>query len=136
MNSQANVLPGHRIIMAETDDRGQSCFIAFPHSSTPLPLDWDRDEMRRHLHSAAPTLTTPYSVPVGSMGRQAQAVSLLDEVLRAIRSTYDDKDIRLSECGALDTRIRDFLTIIVGQNERKESSMASSIGLAVRCVEL
>ena len=122
--------------MAETDDRGQSFFTTFPHSSTPLPLDWDQGQRRKHVHSNATTLTTPYSVTVSSIGRQAQAVSLLNEVLRTIRSTYDDKNIRLSECGALDRRIREFLTVIVCQNERKKSSMASSIGLAVRCGEL
>ena len=124
----------HRIVLAELDDCGQTSLIAFPDSSTPLPLDLERDQVGRYTAQNVATLRTPYSVTVGTLARQAQAVSLLDEVLRRTRSKCGKEDLRLFDCAALDLRIRNLLAVIVRYNGHNQCSIASPISVAVRYV--
>ncbi len=78
------------------------------------------------------TLSILDAANAGQFEQQAQSVSLLDRLLFIMRLTASDKEIKLAELAELDSKIRSFLKVIMGELEWRQTPICAFVALCVR----
>lgn len=68
----------------------------------------------------------------GQFGRQAQLVSLLDRLLFVMRLVASNKETKLAELAELDSKIRSFLEVVIGELEWRQTLTCVLVALCVR----
>ena len=110
------------------------------HLDQDLPLPSDLGPIQQlqwlpfsAMPSEAPLLSATGSDKVTRYGRLAQAVHLLDQVLRV---TYLAAEVqsRLPELRRLDEQLQTFLTLVMGENHVMLGVHCATIGTAIRYV--
>ena len=66
------------------------------------------------------------------LGWQAQSVSLLDRLLSVMRVPASNKESKLAELAHLDSKIRSFLEVILGELERRQTLTCVHVALCIR----
>jgi len=78
------------------------------------------------------TLSSLDAMDAGQFGRQAQSVSLLDRLLFVMRLTASNKETKLAELAELDSKVRSFLEVVMGQLEWSQTPICDPVALCVR----
>ena len=78
------------------------------------------------------TLSSLDAADVSQFGRQAQSISLLDRLLFVTRLTSSNKENKLAELAELDSKVRSFLEVIMGELEWRAKLMCVPVALCVR----
>ena len=68
----------------------------------------------------------------GQFRRQAQSVSLLDRLLFVMRLTASNKETKLAELAELDSKIRSFLEVLMGELEWRQTLICVHVALCHR----
>jgi len=82
-------------------------------SRPPIGLDSKLGPNLQTLDQA--TLSSLDAVNVGQCGREAQLVSLLDRLLFVMHVTTSNKETKLAELAELDSNLRNFLEVAMGE---------------------
>ncbi|RFU27772.1 hypothetical protein B7463_g8580, partial [Scytalidium lignicola] len=132
-----------RIILAEINQKGILSQTEYPDlDSLPpsdLPLIQSQDLRLFPDRSICDSSNSsdPQDTSICRFGWQAQAVSLLDQVLHTIRSTSQCRVITLPELTELDRKIRSFLVVAISEENKKfTSSTCSAVALCIRSLFL
>lgn len=127
-----------RIILCEMDKRDLQPQTEYPGPDCLLPLDLDLtagldSKPGPNLQSLSPlTLSSLHAADAGQFGRQAQSVSLLDGLLFVMRLTTSNKETKLAELEELDSKVRSFLEVMMGELEWKQTQNCMSFALCIR----
>lgn len=78
------------------------------------------------------TLSSLDAADAGQFGRQAQSVSLLDRLLFVLRLTASNKETKLAELAQLDSKVRSFLEVLMGELEWRQTLICIPIALCFR----
>jgi len=105
-----------RLVIAELTEQRQLPTTMFPANDFYLPLDLSYGQGHDTEATSGPQCTAPlgllHSNDVSSFGRQAQAVSMLDESFR-ILSSSEASLVRLRAIERLDEKLQAFLIVIM-----------------------
>jgi len=69
---------------------------------------------------------------VGEFRRQAQSISLLDRLLLVMRLTTVGKETKLAELAELDSKIRSFLEVVMGELDWRQTLICGHVALCIR----
>lgn len=122
-----NPLTISRLILLECPPSYQDLAQSFPGHDSLLPSNLHRCSSllaETLIHIKTPTLNDIHASNVSCFGRQIQATSLLDHVVQA---TSLPRTPSFSELRALDDRLREFCTIMMGQSVHGHQCDASGI---------
>jgi hypothetical protein len=116
--------------------RNQRPATEYPSEDSLLPSDLGLAQQRQSpLFDVepldTPTLSAVHASNVNSFGRQAQAVHLLDQVLRVI-SLPADVEPKLPELRRLDGELQAFLTLLMGECGWARGLHCGPIATAIR----
>ena len=78
------------------------------------------------------TLSSLDAADAVQFGRQAQSVSLLDRLLFVMRLTASNKETKLAELAELDSKVRSFLQVLMGEPEWTQKRMCVPVALCAR----
>ncbi len=78
------------------------------------------------------TLSSLDAADAGQFGRQAQSVSLLDRLLFVMRLTASSKKTKLAELAELDSKVRSFLEVVMGELEWRQKLICVPAALCFR----
>lgn len=127
-----------RLILCEMDQRDLQPQTEYPGPDCRLPSDL---KPTAGLHSKPGpnlqalnqvTLSSLDAADAGQFGWQTQSVSLLDRLLFVIRLTASDKETKLAELAELDSKIRGFFEVVMGQLEWRQTLICVYVALCVR----
>ena len=78
------------------------------------------------------TLSSLDAADASQFGRQAQTVALLDRLLFVMRLTASNNETKLSELMELDSKVRNFLEVVLGELEGRQTLICVPVTLCVR----
>lgn len=78
------------------------------------------------------TLSSLDAADAGQFGRQAQLVSLLDRLLFVMRITASNKASKLAELAELDSKVRSFLEMVMGELGWRQTLICVPVALCIR----
>ncbi|CAH0052333.1 unnamed protein product [Clonostachys solani] len=123
-----------RTMMLEVTTKDQPFITSVPPENTALPTEPNSIDQGIPVFSSTPVpkilVSTPHEVHVGGFGRLAQAIMLVDQILKAF--SICDVDARLSTLHNLNTSLQSFLEVVVKQHSGKPSSYCSAVVIAIR----
>ncbi len=117
-----------RDLQPQTEYPGPDCRL--PSDLKPTGLDFKPGSNARALNQV--TLSSLDAADAGQFGRQAQSVSLLDRLLSIMRLPASDPDTKLVELCELDSKIRSFLEIVMGELESRQTLSCVPVTLCHR----
>lgn len=120
------------MILAEQCFPAGSPLTDFPPPDTPLPPCMLRGSSIGSEHIEPVPLSAMQSVKVGEIGRQAQAVYLLNELIELMNSTNHDEVSLGSKFVDLDERMRYYLDLLLKQENPFVMSSPASVALSIR----
>ncbi|VUC35896.1 unnamed protein product [Clonostachys rosea] len=123
-----------RIMMLEATTQDQPLVTSVPPETAALPMEPDSIDQGDPMFPNTPVpkipVTTSHEVHVGGFGRLAQAIMLVDQILKAF--SIGDVDVRLSTLHNINTSLQSFLEVVVKQHSGKPSSYCSAVVIAIR----
>ena len=110
----------------------------FPGPDCRLPSDLDStaglgSKPGLHLQALSQTaLSSLKAAEAGQFGRQAQSVSLLDQLFSITRLPTSAKETKLAELGKLDSKVRSFLEVMMSDGEWRQTPICAPVALCFR----
>lgn len=124
--------------MLEVTTQDQPLVTSVRPENAALPTEPDSVDHGDPMFSNTPVpkllVSTPHEVNVGGFGRLAQAIMLVDQILKAF--SLCDVAARLSALHNINTSLQSFLGMVVKQHSGKPSSYCSAVVIAIRYVHL
>lgn len=124
-------------MMLEVTTKDQPLITSVPPENTALPTEPNSIDQGIPVFSNTPVpkilVSAPHEVHVGGFGRLAQAIMLVDQILKAF--SICDVDARLSTLHNINTSLQSFLEVVVKQHSGKPSSYCSAVVIAIRYVQ-
>ncbi|KAF2101801.1 hypothetical protein NA57DRAFT_73242 [Rhizodiscina lignyota] len=127
-----------RVIISEVP--GAKPITEYPGPETVLPSDLPSEQRSRSEWNDVIVLETPrlyelYARDIGSLGRLAQAVYFMDQILRVV-NLQDDLASKLPELTRLDEELRIVLALLMDQNYCARGVGCQAIGTSFRSLFL
>ncbi|CAH0024898.1 unnamed protein product [Clonostachys rhizophaga] len=123
-----------RIMMLEVNAQDQPLVTSVRAENAALPTEPDSIDRGGPMLSNTPVpkllVSTPHEVNVGGFGRLAQAIMLVDQILKAF--SICDVAARLSALHNINTSLQSFLGVVVKQHSGRPSSYCSAVVIAIR----
>ncbi|OCK73859.1 hypothetical protein K432DRAFT_430353 [Lepidopterella palustris CBS 459.81] len=134
-----------RLILCEMDQRDLQPQTEYPGPDCRLPSDLKPTaglnskpgpNLQALNQVTLSSLGAADAADAGQFGRQAQSVSLLDRLLFVMRLTANNKETKLAELAELDSKVRSFLQVVMGELEWSQAQSCVPVGLCVRLLFL
>ncbi|KAF2489840.1 hypothetical protein BU16DRAFT_495202 [Lophium mytilinum] len=131
-----------RLILCEMDQRDIQPQAEYPGPDCRLPSDrrpttgldsTPGPDSQGFNHVTVSSLDAAYA---GQFGRQAQSIYLLDRLLLIMRRTATTPDTKLAELAELDSRVRSFLELVMGEAEWRQTLSCVPVALCARLLFL
>jgi hypothetical protein len=128
---------GDRILVSEVTVSDQPLLTVYPGADTRLPIEaqvlnqLDILEPQSLPNIPVSCLTSPH---IGGFGRIAQAICLLDQVLKGFDT--EDIDSKLLLLDRLDTNIQSFLSLVMTQMQEQPGIFCAAMHIVIRSVYL
>ncbi|CAG9981107.1 unnamed protein product [Clonostachys byssicola] len=119
-----------RTMMLEVVTQDQPLVTTVRPEQAALPAEPDLIDQGDPTISNTPVPNNPHEVNVGGFGRLAQAIMIVDQILKAF--SICDVAARLSTLHNINTSLQSFLEVVVKQHSGKPSSYCSSVVIAIR----
>jgi hypothetical protein len=119
------------MILSERNEGDLRPLTQYPNPKSRLPSDLnpsqslDNERLQRFGTTKSASLSSLHLSDISQFGKQAQAVSLLDRILRITRfATNNSRNtlLKLTELAELDSKIRSLLMTIMEEGDRSPTS--------------
>lgn len=126
-----------RTMMLEVNTQDQPLITSVRPENAALPTEPESIDQGDPMFSNTPVpkilVPSPHEGNVGGFGRLAQAIMLVDQILKAF--SICDVAARLSALHNINTSLQSFLGMVVKQHSGKPSSYCSAVVIAIRYVQ-